>query len=258
MQAAIAYIGKVILRSKDGLGAISSFAAEATALIFRPPMRLKIIVQQMVFLGNESVFIIMASGFFIGAVFSVQIGSVFGVFGAESMIGAATGKALSRELSPLLAGFLLAGRGGAAITAELATMKVNEQIDAMEAMAVDPMSYLASPRIVATVLVMPVLVAVFNVLGQLGSLVVSQTLFTVDQGIYMERLIKVVSSKDIWSGLFKSLIFGYIIAIISCWYGMLAKGGAKGVGQATTDSVVTTLLTILFVDLIVTYFQVVF
>lgn len=257
MQGAIAYIGRVILGSKDGLGAILAFAGRASALILRPPYRGRIIFQQMAFLGNESVFIIMASGFFIGAVFSVQIGTVFGVFGAESMIGAATGKALSRELSPLLTGFLLAGRGGAAITAELATMKVNEQIDAMEAMAVDPISYLVSPRIVATVLIMPVLVAIFNVVGQLGALVVSQVLFDVDQGIFMERLVKVVNSKDIWSGLFKSVIFGYIVAIISCWYGMLAKGGAKGVGQATTDSVVTTLLVILFVDLIITYFQVV-
>lgn len=210
----------------------------------------------MAFLGNESVFIIMASGFFIGAVFSVQIGSVFGVFGAESMIGAATGKALSRELSPLLTGFLLAGRGGAAITAELATMKVNEQVDAMEAMAVDPVSYLVAPRVVATVLVMPILVAVFNVLGQLGSLVVSQSLFDVDQGIYMERLVSVVNNKDIWSGLFKSVIFGYIVGVISCRYGMEARGGAKGVGQATTDSVVNTLLAILAVDLIITYLQV--
>lgn len=257
MQGAIAYIGRVILGSKDSLGAIFSFAGAGTALIFRPPFRGRIILQQMAFLGNESVFIIMASGFFIGAVFSVQIGTVFGVFGAESMIGAATGKALSRELSPLLTGFLLAGRGGAAITAELATMKVNEQIDAMEAMAVDPLSYLVSPRIVATVLIMPVLVAVFNVLGQVGSIVVSQVLFNVDQGIYMERLVGVVDSDDIGSGLFKSVIFGYIIAIMSCWFGVQARGGAKGVGQATTDSVVTTLLVILFVDLIVTYFQVV-
>lgn len=257
MQIAIAYIGRVILGSKDSLGAIFSFATTGTALVFRPPFRPRIIFQQMAFLGNESVVIIMASGFFIGAVFSVQIGTVFGVFGAESMIGAATGKALSRELSPLLSGFLLAGRGGAAITAELATMKVNEQIDAMEAMAVDPISYLVSPRIVATVLIMPVLVAVFNVLGQVGSLVVSQVLFDVDQGIFMQRLTGVVNSGDIWSGLFKSVIFGYIIAIMSCWFGVHAKGGAKGVGQATTDSVVTTLLVILFVDLIVTYFQVV-
>lgn len=255
MQNAIEMIGKKITQASLSFMQFYSFSLISTSWLFKKPFRLRLILQQIVFLGNESLVIIIISGFFIGAVFSVQIGSVFAVFGAEGMIGAATGKALTRELSPLLTGFLIAGRGGAAITAELATMKVNEQVDAMEAMAVDPLSFLVAPRILATTLSMPLLVCIFTVLGQVGSLVVSVILFEVDQGAYFSKLVSVVEIKDIWSGLYKSLIFGYIIAVISCRYGINASGGAKGVGKATTESVVTTLLVILGVDLVVTYFQ---
>lgn len=252
------YFGGYLLNSLNGLSSFFAFSIQACKLVFQRPFRLRLLLQQLAFLGNESIFIILISGFFIGAVFSVQIGAVFDVFGAESMIGAATGKALARELGPLLTGFLLAGRGGAAITAELATMKVNEQVDAMEAMAVDPVSYLVVPRLISLTLAVPLLVGMFNLTGQIGSLVVSTSLFEVDQGVYFSKLVNIVEVSDISSGMFKAVIFGFVTALISCKYGINASGGAKGVGKAVTESVVTTLLAILGIDLVVTYFQVVF
>jgi phospholipid/cholesterol/gamma-HCH transport system permease protein len=251
------FLGSRIIKFVKELGAFIMYGKESFVLVFRRPYRPRLIFQQMEFIGNESLFIIMISGFFLGAVFSLQIGSIFAIFGAQGMIGAASGKALTRELSPLVTGFLLAGRGGAAITAELATMKVSEQIDAMEAMAVDPVHYLVVPRLIASLLMLPLLVGVFNFTGQLGSLVVSIFMFDVDQGVYFDKLIRIVEIGDIWRGMHKAVVFGGIIALLSCRSGLTASGGAKGVGTATTNSVVLTLLVLLAVDFIITYFQVV-
>ncbi|MGE0174308.1 MAG: MlaE family ABC transporter permease [Oligoflexales bacterium] len=249
--------GDRIIKIVRDFGAFLMYGKETFVLVFKPPFRTRLVLHQMEFIGNESLFIIMISGFFLGAVFSLQIGSIFAIFGAQGMVGAASGKALSRELSPLVTGFLLAGRGGAAITAELATMKVTEQIDAMEAMAVDPIHYLVVPRVIATICMMPLLVGVFNFTGQIGSLVVSFFMFDVDQGVYFDKLIRIVEIGDIWRGMQKALVFGAIISLLSCRAGLTASGGAKGVGMATTNSVVMTLLVLLAVDFIITYFQIV-
>ena len=223
---------------------------------FRRPYRSRLVFQQMEFLGNESLNIVMISGFFIGAVFSLEIGYVFKIFGAQGILGGVSGKALTRELSPMITGFLLTGRGGAAITAEIATMKVNEQIDAMEAMAVNPVSYLVVPRFIAAIFMMPLLVGIFNFTGQVGSLIVGIYIYDVDQGVFFERLVSIVGIEDIWSGMQKAIAFGGLIAIMACRFGLNASGGAKGVGAATTNSVVITLLALLGLDFLITYFQV--
>lgn len=250
------FIGRKIITGLSDLGSFMVFLKETFSQTIRPPFRVRLIFQQMEFIGNQSVNIILVSGFFIGAVFSLQIGSIFGIFGAQGMMGAATGKALARELSPLMTAFLLAGRGGAAITAEIASMKVNEQIDAMEAMAVDPISYLVVPRLIAGVAILPILVGIFNLVGQIGSLIVGTYIFDVDQGVYFDKLVNVVGIEDIWSGMQKAIIFGAVISMIACRYGLKASGGAKGVGQATTNSVVVTLLTLLGLDYFITYIQI--
>jgi phospholipid/cholesterol/gamma-HCH transport system permease protein len=255
--AGIEWFGAQIIRSVNQLGSFFQFFGETLKEMSRGPFRRRLLFQQMEFIGNESLFIILASGFFMGAVFSLQIGSIFRIFGAEGMMGAANGKALTRELSPLITAFLLAGRGGAAITAEISTMKVNEQVDAMEAMGVSPVSYLVVPRFIAALLMMPLLVGVFNFTGQIGSLTVGVFLFDVDQAVFFAKLIDIVSTKDIWSGMQKAVVFGGIISLLACRFGLTAKGGAKGVGLATTSSVVVTLLVILAVDFVITYFQIV-
>lgn len=254
----VAWVGRLLLGLIEGFGEFLVFLAYVLREAVRPPFRKRLILQQMFFIGYESIFIILLCGFFIGAAVSLQVGTVFTLFGAESMLGAANAKALARELSPLMAGFLIAGRGGAAITAEISTMKVNEQIDAMEAMAVDPVSYLVVPRLFASVLMLPLLVALFNLSGQLASLLVALGLFDIDQGIFFDKMERVVTGEDVWAGLQKAFVFGAVIAILACRFGLRASGGAKGVGQATTNSVVTMLLVLLGVDFIITYIQIVF
>ena len=151
------------------------------------------------------------------------------IFGAEGMLGAANGKGLTREMGPVITGFLLAGRAGASMAAEIATMKVNEQIDAMEAMAVDPIDYLVVPRLIASSIVLPILTMIFNAaFAMLATLFVSLSMFGVDQGGFLDKIRKLIVISDISAGLEKSVLFGAVIALISCFYGLHAGGGAKG------------------------------
>ena len=171
-------------------------------------------------------------------------------------MGGATGIALATELAPLVTGFLLAGRVGSAITAEISTMVVNEQIDAMEAMGVDPIEYLFVPRILASVLIMPLLCGIFMFIGVVGCYLVGVLIFYFDPGLFFDKLTALVKFSVIFSGLRKMFVFAFVISLFSCQYGITASGGAKGVGDATTGSVVRTLIVILFTDFIISYFEV--
>lgn len=252
----VTMFGHVTIGIFESTGEFVSYIFSIVKMIFSRPFRHRLILQQMQFIGYESTFIILLCGFFIGAAVSLQVGTIFMIFGGQSMLGAVNAKALARELSPLMAGFLVAGRAGAAITAEISTMKVNEQIDAMEAMAVDPLSYLVVPRVIACILMVPLLVALFNLTGQLASLVIAIGIFDIDQGLFFDKMARTVSWRDVWAGLQKALVFGAVIGLVCCRYGLSASGGAKGVGQATTNAVVTTLLTLLSIDFFITYLQI--
>jgi phospholipid/cholesterol/gamma-HCH transport system permease protein len=251
----IGFVGQKAVGSIEKLGADLLFFAETLNEMKRGPLRRHLIFKQMMFIGNESLLIVMTCGFFIGAVFSLQIGVVFAIFGAEGMMGAANAKALARELSPLVTAFLLAGRAGAAITAEISTMKVSEQVDAMESMGVSPVSYLVVPRFIAAILMTPLLVSIFNLTGQLGSLSVGIYIFDVDQGVFFNKFVNMMKVSDIWGGYQKAVVFGGIISLLACRFGLHASGGAKGVGKATTNAVVTMLLVILAVDFLITFIQ---
>lgn len=224
----------------------------------RRPVRGTLIFQQLEFIGNQSLNIILLTGFFTGAVFGLQIGGIFQIFKAEGLMGAATAKALTRELAPLMTGFLISGRVGSAMTAELATMKVNEQIDAMEAMAVDPINYLVVPRFLASLAIIPLLCVIFIFIGVIGAYLTGVGVFRVDVGTFIEKMTQIVSTEDVWNGLQKSAVFAVLLSLIACRYGLTASGGAKGVGVATTSSVVVTLLAILCCDVLMTYLQVKF
>ena len=250
-------LGGLIYDRYRALTGLRLFFKETLINVFSPPYRRELIFQQMYYIGNGSVTIIVSCGFFIGIALTLQLGSIFTIFGAEGMLGAANGKGLTREMGPLITGFLLAGRAGASMAAELATMKVNEQIDAMEAMAVDPISYLVAPRFIAASLVLPVLTVIFNVFAMISTLLVSMSVFDVDQGGFWNKFRSLVVFQDIWAGIEKSFLYGAVIALIACYYGLNAGGGAKGVGEATTKSVVGILLALLAVDFVMTIFQVV-
>jgi phospholipid/cholesterol/gamma-HCH transport system permease protein len=257
IQVPVEFLGRKVLVAYRELQAFFKYLREIFHWTFRRPFRLQLLLGQMEFIGNQSLNILLISGMAVGAVFGLQIGAVFRVFGAENLMGAATGKALCQELAPLVTAILLTGRAGSAMTAEIATMKVNEQVDAMEAMATDPISYLVVPRFLASLAIIPMLCAVFIFIGVIGSYVAGVFLFNIDEGMFTEKITKIVQTRDMWRGLAKSFVFSGLMAAICCRYGLRASGGAKGVGIATTNSVVVTLLAILAVDVVMTYFQIV-
>ncbi len=249
-------LGLRIIKGVSRFGAFLLFCWETVKHVFRRPYRFELIAQQIEFIGAQSLNIVIMTGFFTGAVFGLQLGGIFKIFSSEAMLGGATGKALTRELAPLMVAFLTAGRSGSAMTAEISTMNVTEQVDAMEAMAVEPLSYLAVPRLVASVIVFPLLTIIFIFIGVIGSYVIAVSLFDVDVGLFLDKIVWLVEPKDIRDGLIKSVIFSVIVAFIACHSGLHATGGAKGVGIATTNAVVTMLLMVLASDFLVTYLQV--
>lgn len=231
------------------------FIRKSLKKIFWPPVSPKLLIQQMEFIGVKSTLIIVLAGIMIGAVFSLQFGRIFEMFGVESMIGAAASFALSKELAPVIGSFLVTGRAGSAIAAEIANMRVNEQIDAMRAMGVSPFSYLVAPRILASMIMMPLLCVFFIIFGMLSCYFIGVVLFDVDEGFFLTKIQWITKPRHVMQGLEKAVIFGFIFSTISCYQGFYASGGAKGVGKATTRAVVVSLVIILICDFFISYFQ---
>ncbi|MFZ9520662.1 MAG: MlaE family ABC transporter permease [Silvanigrellaceae bacterium] len=248
-------LGGLVRRQVIGLGRFTLLMHEVFFWLFRPPLRLQLIFRQFEFVGNKSLSIVTLSSLFTGAVLGLQIGTIFGIFRAEGLMGAATGKALALELAPVMCGFIVTGRAGAAMAAEIATMRVNEQLDAMEAMGVSPVSYLIVPRVIASTIMMPLLSVIFLALGLVGCFVLGMIMFRVDTSVFVAQLKWLVWVSDIRKGMVKALVFGFIISTIACYKGFYARGGAKGVGEATTQAVVASLLTILIVDFFISLAQ---
>lgn len=252
-----AYLEKEAIQQLEKFGHFIIYFGNVLRILFKRPYRIHLTFQQMEFIGNQSLFIITLTGFFTGAVFGLQLGGVFEIFKAENMIGGATGIALAKELAPLIGAFLLTGRAGSAITAEIATMVVNEQVDALEVMAVDPLNYLVVPRVWASLVMMPLLCGVFMFVGMIGTVMVATSIYYVDFGIFQDKVLELMKTSDIISGLRKMLFFALIISTIHCYFGLHASGGAKGVGNATTRAVVVTLITLLTVDFFISYLEVI-
>ena len=219
---------------------------------FKPPFRAGLLLQQMDFIGPGSLFIIMLTGVFTGAVFTLQSLYMFSKFNLETMLGATVVLALTRELSPVLSALMITGRAGSAMATELGTMRVTEQIDALTAMAVNPVQYLFVPRFLASVLMFPVLTMVFNLVGLAGSYIVAVHMSGVDPGNYIAKITWYVTGNDLISGLVKASVFGGFITLVSCFMGYRAEGGARGVGTATTHAVVISSVSILILDYFLT------
>ena len=249
-------LGKINLLGVNDLGRLLIFTYETCRWIFSRPFRVNLIFRQLEFVGNKSSLIIVIAALFVGAVLGLQLGVIFRLFSAEGLMGAATGKSLAIELGPVMCGFIVVGRAGAAMAAEIATMRVNEQIDAMEAMGVNPISYLVVPRVLASIIMMPILAGLFLFVGVIGCYFIAILLYHVDTMTFMQQLRWIVHWDDVVKGLQKAAYFGFIFSIIACYKGFSAKGGAKGVGQATTVAVVNSLLGILVADFLITLIQV--
>lgn len=231
------------------------FGAETFRRTFNPRIKFSLLVKQMEFVGNKSIAVVLMAGVMIGAVFGLQFGEIFKIFGAESLIGASAAYALCRELAPVICAFLVTARAGSAMAAEIATMRVNEQIDAMNVMAVNPYNYLVAPRVWASIIMLPLLTILFVIAGVLASYILGIVIYDVDKGIFIEKIQTIVKPLYVWQGLQKAAIFGAVLSLTGCYKGFHAGGGAKGVGRATTQAVVISLVTVLILDFFISYIQ---
>jgi phospholipid/cholesterol/gamma-HCH transport system permease protein len=253
---AVARVGRPIVGFAEEFGRVVRIWTAGMANIFRRPFRIRLIIQQIEFIGIQSLPIILLSSMFTGAVFTLESYEAFALFGAQGMVGGTVGVALTRELSPTLTGLLVSGRAGSAMAAEIGAMRVSEQIDALEAMAVDPVNFLVKPRLIASTLALPMLTIIFDAMGVFGSWIVGIYIVHLSSAEYFLRLQDWVDWDDIWAGILKSFVFGMIIGTVACYKGFYTKGGAKGVGRATTTSVVVSSVTILITNFFLAWYVV--
>ena len=242
------YAGQYIINSFYKLGGISQLTKRfLSSIVFTYKLKDKLI-EQIYTLGIKSLPITLITSIFIGLAFTLQIVREFEKFGANYMIGGIVGLAIWRELGPLLTGVAVSARIGAAISAELGTMKVTEQVDALKALSQDPIRYLVVPRVLAVMFIMPLLVALADAAGFLSGFIVAVPMAKLNPYAYFKSASIMLNPFDITGGLIKALIFGFLIGIISCYEGLKAKSGAKGVGQSTTKAVVLNLISIFIVN----------
>jgi phospholipid/cholesterol/gamma-HCH transport system permease protein len=218
----------------------------------RPPLGLRNIFRQMEAIGVYSVPVVLITAISTGMVLALQSHTGFKRFEAESLVGTVVALSMTRELGPVLTGLIVAGRAGAAMAAELGTMRVTEQIDALSTMAANPVKYLIVPRFLAGMIMLPVLTVFADVIGIAGGYFVSVQVLDVNPVVYLRRTYDYLEFEDIYGGLLKAMVFGILIAVVSCYKGFNAEGGAEGVGKATTGAVVISSMLILISDYFMT------
>lgn len=252
LKAGVEAVGHRAIGFVEQLGQMMMMLAEAVVWAFRPPYRPRIWAQALDMVGVGSLPIVLLTGVFSGLVLAYQAYYAFRLFNAESLVGGTVAVSLVRELGPVLAGLMVAGRTGSAMTTELGTMRVTEQIDAMAVMAVNPVQYLVTPRLIASILMLPVLTMLFNFVGIIAAYLLAVHVLGVDPGIFVAKIQNFVQPLDLLKSATKAAAFGMVIALVGCYKGFYAAGGAKGVGEATTSSVVTSSVSILCIDYIFT------
>jgi phospholipid/cholesterol/gamma-HCH transport system permease protein len=235
-------------------GHIILFAFASIRLFFTKPSRYMEVIRQMEFIGNESVFIITLIGLFTGLALSFQVYLGFKLVNAVNLVGPTVGLGITRELGPVLTGLIIAARAGGAMAARLGTMRVNEQIDALDVMGVNTRQYLVSPRLVAAVICTPMLTAVFDFVAMVGSYILCVKLVDLDEAIFMEKIRQTLEVRHINEGLFKAAIFGLVFSVLCTYRGFYTTGGAKGVGEATNRGVVLSMVMIIVLDYYLTNF----
>jgi phospholipid/cholesterol/gamma-HCH transport system permease protein len=253
-------IGATALNFIDQIGRMGIFLFHSLISIVKPPYKLFPIIKQIYIIGSLSAFVIFFTGAFTGMVLGLQGYHTLTKFGAEGTLGSVVALSLIRELGPVLAALMVTGRAGSAICAEIGIMRISEQIDALDCMAIDPHKYIVAPKFIAGIISMPLLTALFDVVGIFGGYMVGVWLLGGNEGSYFSSIYSNVGFEDIYMGLMKPLFFGLIIILISSSKGFfvhLTKGGgfgAEGVSRVTTDAVVMSSVSILVVDYIMTSF----
>ncbi|MCC8369669.1 MAG: ABC transporter permease [Rickettsia endosymbiont of Oxypoda opaca] len=245
-------IGKRTIDIARNVGAFSLFSFAAVSSIVRPPIYFSLIYRQLLFIGFYSLPVVAMTTFFSGAVLALQSYTGFSRFSAESSIATVVVLSLTRELGPVLAGLMVAGRVGASIAAEIATMRVTEQVDALYTLSTDPIKYLVLPRVIAAVITLPCLVLIGDIVGVMGGYLVGVYKLNFNSVGYLTNTFQYLKAIDVISGLVKAGVFGFIISIVSCYSGYYSNKGAKGVGMATTSAVVNSSILILLSNYLIT------
>ncbi len=244
--------GRAVLDNIEEMGKIFILFLSVLMWMVRPPLKLRLIFKQMEFVGVKSIFVVVLTGTFTGMVMALQGYYGFRMFNAESLVGSTVALGMTRELGPVLTALMVTARAGSAMAAELGTMRVSEQIDALSVMAVNPVKHLIVPRIIAGVIMLPALTIVSDFMGILGGYFVGVPILNINEGAFVKNITKMVDLNDIYNGLIKAAFFGLILSLIGCYKGFNTTGGAEGVGKATTEAVVLASISILISDYFLT------
>ena len=245
-------LGKPLLAFILNLGYFTRFVCKSVINCFLPPFYFKLFFKQFLNMGFYSVPVVGLTTLFAGMVIAIQTFSGFSKYGAESAVATVVLISVTRELAPVLSALMVAGRIGAAMAAEIGTMRVTEQIDALITLSANPFRYLIAPRIWAGVIVMPLLVLFGDVIGIFGGYVVGIYKLDFNPANYINNTMNNLQMLDVMTGVVKAAVFGFIIAIMSCYHGYRSKGGAQGVGEATTNAVVSSSILILIFNYLIT------
>ena len=248
----VSKLGEITLSLLNRIGRMGLFLAKAFLCAITPPLKFSWIIKQIWFIGFQSTLVILLTGAFSGMVLGLQGFYTLNRFGSTALLGPMVALSLIKELGPVLSGLMVTGRAGSAMTAEIGIMRISEQIDAIEMMGLNPYRYLVVPKLIAGIIALPLLTAIFDVVGIFGGYFVGGKLLGIGEGTYFGEMSNYVRIDDVLEGLYKSLSFGVLISWVCCYKGYHAGFGAEGVSKATTQAVVLSSVLILFWDYIMT------
>jgi phospholipid/cholesterol/gamma-HCH transport system permease protein len=241
-------LGRLLISFTSEAGRVLLLGFRTLTQLFVPPYEPRNIIKQMFDIGVTSVPVVIVTGLFTGMVLALQTFTGFKRFGAESLVGSVVALSLTREMGPVLTGLIVTGRAGAAMAAELGTMRVTEQIDALTTLATNPVKFLIVPRFIAGIVMLPALTVISDAVGIVGGYMITVGLFGASSAQYWKRTWDILEYSDIYNGLIKAAFFGGAISLVCCYRGFYSEGGAEGVGKATTGAVVMSFMTILISD----------
>jgi phospholipid/cholesterol/gamma-HCH transport system permease protein len=249
---AVAALGRGTLGACRLAGDITLFALDGISQIVRPPFYARMFLRSFIDIGFFSLPVVALTAIFTGMVLALQASTGLSRFSAQSAIASLVVLSVTRELGPVLAGLMVSGRVGAAMAAEIGTMRVTDQIDALTTLSTNPMKYLVAPRLLAGVIALPLLVLVADILGVLGGFIIGTLKLGFNAGTYLANTVQFMDTQDVVSGLVKAAVFGVLIVLMGCYHGYRSRGGAQGVGAATTSAVVSASVLILAFDYVLT------
>jgi phospholipid/cholesterol/gamma-HCH transport system permease protein len=248
----VALLGRALLGACQATGRLAVFGVSGLSHIFRPPFYGRMFLRAFVEIGYFSLPVVALTAVFTGMVLALQSSTGLSRFSADSAVASLVVLSVTRELGPVLAGLMVAGRVGASMAAEIGTMRVTDQIDALTTLSTNPMKYLVAPRLLAGLIALPLLVVVADILGVLGGFIIATLKLGFNSGVYLTNTLNFIQSDDVISGLAKAAVFGVLITLMGCYHGYHSKGGAQGVGSATTAAVVAASVLILAFDYVLT------